>query len=79
MGVRESPVYAKVIRWGKAIPQYNIGYPSIIGQMEKCEQDVPGLFLCNNYRGGIAVGDCVMSGEKVAGRVLSLSQPPSPL
>jgi protoporphyrinogen oxidase len=34
------------------------------------ETDMPGLFFCSNFRGGIAVGDCVMNGEKTARRIL---------
>jgi hypothetical protein len=32
--------------------------------MERFEQNYRGTFLCSNYRGGIAVGDCVMNAEK---------------
>ena len=29
----------------------------------------PGLYFCNNFRGGIAVGDCVMNGKATAERI----------
>jgi len=70
MGIRGSPVYTKVTRWARAIPQYTLGYPGIVRAMERFEQNYQGAFLCSNYRGGIAVGDCVMSAEKTAKRVL---------
>ncbi len=74
MNVTGSPVFSKVIRWQNAIPQYNIGYRNIVEQMERCEQENPGLFFCSNFKGGIAVGDCVMNGKKVAERVRSIAQ-----
>jgi oxygen-dependent protoporphyrinogen oxidase len=69
MGVTGRPVFAHVATWDRAIPQYTLGYQSIVDAIEGIERDCPGLFLCGNYRGGIAVGDCVMSGERTAGRV----------
>jgi oxygen-dependent protoporphyrinogen oxidase len=68
MGVRGQPVFTRSIRWRRAIPQYNLGYQSLLTSLEELERDVPGLFLCSNYRGGIAVGDCVMSGKSTATR-----------
>lgn len=73
MGISGDPVFSKIIRWKKAIPQYNLGYGNIIEEIEKCEREVPGLFFCSNFRGGIAVGDCVMNGKKIAESVLSLN------
>jgi oxygen-dependent protoporphyrinogen oxidase len=69
MGVAGAPVYTKVFRWDRAIPQYNLGYLDFIGRIAALEERNPGLFLCANYRGGISVGDCVMSGEKTARRI----------
>lgn len=72
MNIRGGPVYSKVIRWPKAIPQYHLGHLDIVRAMEKCEDENPGLFFCSNFRGGIAVGDCVMSGKKIADRILKV-------
>jgi len=69
MGVSGPPLIASVVRWEHAIPQYNLGYQTLLDRMDGLEQSVPGLFLCANYRGGIAVGDCVMGGERTATRV----------
>ena len=69
MGVRGEPVFSRVARWAKAIPQYTLGYQSILDELTQCEEHFPGLFFCSNFRGGIAVGDCVMSAEKVSARV----------
>lgn len=69
MGVKGDPVISRVIRWEQAIPQYNLGYGEITDEITRTEEDNPGLFFCSNYRGGISVGDCVMSGEKIAGRI----------
>jgi len=71
MGVTGEPVYQKIIRWQHAIPQYNLGYLSFLERIDDLEREVPGLLFCSNFRGGIAVGDCVMNGEKTARRVMA--------
>lgn len=74
MSVTGNPVYSKIIRWQKAIPQYNLGYHKIVEEIERCEAENPGLFFCSNFIGGIAVGDCVMNGKKVAEKILRLKK-----
>jgi oxygen-dependent protoporphyrinogen oxidase len=69
MGVTGNPVFSRVARWERAIPQYSMGYQSVLDAIDGLERQFPGLYICSNYRGGIAVGDCVMSGERIAGRV----------
>jgi protoporphyrinogen/coproporphyrinogen III oxidase len=71
MQVTGSPVYTHINRWEKAIPQYNLGYAGIVTAIEECEKGNPGLYLCSNFRGGIAVGDCVMNAERTAEAVLA--------
>ena len=64
MGIDGMPTPVKIVRWNSAIPQYNVGYGVTIKAIERFEQNYRGAFLCSNYRGGIAVGDCVMNAEK---------------
>lgn len=52
-------VYTRVNRWEKAIPQYRLGHHDIISKIQKFEKKFSGLYLTGNYRGGIAVGDCI--------------------
>jgi oxygen-dependent protoporphyrinogen oxidase len=69
MGVSGRPVFSRVERWRRAIPQYNLGHLSMIQEIEQFEHRHPGLFLSGNFRGGIAVGDCIARSETVAGEV----------
>jgi oxygen-dependent protoporphyrinogen oxidase len=69
LGVQGEPVMERIIRWDRAIPQYNLGYLDLYRDLDALELRCPGLYLCSNYRGGIAVGDCVMNGEKTAQKV----------
>jgi oxygen-dependent protoporphyrinogen oxidase len=72
MNVTGAAAFTKIIRWQEAIPQYNLGYLEIVRMMEQCEAGHPGLFFCSNFKGGIAVGDCVMNGKKVAENVVEV-------
>ena len=59
LGIDGDPVFTFVKKWEKAIPQYNIGYESVIDVVQGFEKNNPGIFFCSNYYKGIAVGDCV--------------------
>ncbi|MDH4070505.1 MAG: protoporphyrinogen oxidase, partial [Ignavibacteria bacterium] len=70
MQLNGNPVFTSVTRWPRAIPQYHLGYHAITEAIDAFETCYPGLYICSNYRGGIAVGDCVMSAERTATRIL---------
>ncbi len=69
MGVSGEPSAERIIRWDHAIPQYTLGHLEHCRVMDEFEAACPGWFLCSNYRGGIAVGDCVINGEGTARKV----------
>ncbi len=69
LGARGDPVFSRIIRWARAIPQYNMGYHAVLDAINTFEEGHPGIFFCSNFRGGIAVGDCVMNGKKTAERI----------
>lgn len=74
--LRGAPVFRKIIRWPRAIPQYNTGYGKILAALESLEAAWPGLHLAGNYRGGIAAGQCIQNGLRLAEK-LAASQPAS--
>jgi len=61
--------FVRIARWARAIPQYTLGHASRIAQVEQAERNHPGLFFCANYRGGIALGDCIQSADRAAGQI----------
>lgn len=69
MGVVGPPVFHRVVRWPKAIPQYVIGHRDRVARIEAAAARHPGLFLAGNAYHGIAMGDCAEQGELVASRV----------
>lgn len=63
MKITGTAIYINYKIWQKAIPQYNIGYIEHENYFDKFEKENSGFFLSGNYRGGIAVGDCVKNSE----------------
>lgn len=76
LGVRGTPVFRRIVRWPRAIPQYNTGYGAVLARMEKIEQEWPGLHLAGNYRGGIAAGQCIQNGLRLAEQLVTPSSLP---
>jgi len=65
---------AKVIGmkiWPTAIPQYELGHLPIMKDLEEAESKLPGLWVCGNYRTGVAFPDCVTFGYEKAKEVKS--------
>jgi oxygen-dependent protoporphyrinogen oxidase len=63
------PTIAAVAKWQNAIPQYDLRHLSRMALVDQVEKDVPGLYFCSNFRGGIAVGDCIMNAERTSRRI----------
>lgn len=59
LGIREtfSSYHSKT--WMRAIPQYTVGYQSILKSIHALEQKYPGLHFVANYRHGVALANCL--------------------
>lgn len=75
MQVEGKPAFVKIRRWEKAIPQYRMGYHRVIDSIEQFQNRYPGLFICSNYKGGISVGDCVISANKLVSEISNFINP----
>lgn len=70
LGVTGQPLWTRIIRYRRAIPQYVIGHASRVERIEQATARVTGLSLVGNYLRGVAVGDCLERGLTV-GRTLA--------
>lgn len=69
MGLNATPSLVAVQKWEKAIPQYRVGYGETMDAISTFENDTPGFFVSGNFRGGIAVPDCVKQSRAIAERI----------
>jgi oxygen-dependent protoporphyrinogen oxidase len=66
MGLPAEPVVTRITRWADAIPQYNLGYRSILRRIEESLAELPGVFLAGAVYAGVGIPDCIRSGNKAA-------------
>ncbi|MBI5476763.1 MAG: protoporphyrinogen oxidase [Ignavibacteriales bacterium] len=69
MKIEGDPVYKKIIRWDRAIPQYNIGFGNVLEKIKRFEDNFRGTFIVSNFKGGIAVGDCFINANAAAKKI----------
>ncbi len=69
MKIDGGPEFVHITRWERAIPQYTLEYGHILQALETVERSYPGLYFVANYRGGIAVGDCLSSAFRAAEQI----------
>ncbi|MCK5427920.1 MAG: protoporphyrinogen oxidase [Anaerolineales bacterium] len=76
LGITAEPQLARVYRWEKAMPQFNIGHPARLERIDALVEKTPGLGLAGNGYQGIGIPDCIHSGELAADRVLEAMRAP---
>lgn len=70
LGVRADALVSRVFMWDKAMPQYNLGHPERLKQIDAALQHHPDLALAGNGYRGIGIPDCIHSGELAVDRIL---------
>jgi oxygen-dependent protoporphyrinogen oxidase len=69
LGVKREPVFVRVVRWPRAIPQYHLGHPDRVQRIEAAVARHPGLFVTGNALHGVAMNDVTEDAWRVAGLV----------
>ena len=69
IGVKARPVFTRVQRWPRAIPQYALGYQAFKDAIGAVESAAPGLFIGGNCRDGISLANCIGAGRRLADAV----------
>ncbi len=64
------PHFQHVRLWNQAIPQYNVGYDTVLNAIEQAENENTSLHFIGNYRGGVSVGACIRNATELAKRLV---------
>ena len=70
MGLSAEPVLARVYRWEKGNPQYDVGHLERVARLEALSAGWPGLFLTGSAYRGVGIPDCIAQGQETAGKVI---------
>ncbi len=75
LGIRTEPVWHRIIRWDRAIPQYHLGHLKRIEGIEHRVAEHPGLFVTGNAYHGVALNDCTEQAVVVADKIKAYLDP----
>lgn len=69
-GLKTSPQVVEIVRWPKAIPQYELGHSQKVERIRSLASKWPGLFLGGSGLNGVALNDCVDQAQLMAKHLL---------
>lgn len=73
MQITAEPIFHKIVRWDKAIPQYHLGHLERVAAIESRLATHPGLFLAGNAYHGVSLNDCTEQGEVLAAKMAAFA------
>lgn len=66
LGLTAQPALQRIHRWPLGMPQYTLGHPERLGQIEAQLVNHPGLYLAGAAYRGVGIPDCIAAGEQAA-------------
>jgi oxygen-dependent protoporphyrinogen oxidase len=75
LGISAEPLVSRVFIWENAMPQYNLGHPEKLAQIDAALENHSSLALAGNGYRGIGIPDCIHSGELAIERILATETP----
>ena len=79
LNINAEPLFHRIIRYPKAMPQYNMGHLDRIANIENKLTNHSGLFMAGAMFNGVGIPDCITSGETAVGALLKYLQTTSAL
>jgi len=70
MGLTADPVFARIFRWQRGRPQFDVGHLDRVAEMEHLAAQVGGLFLTGSAYRGSAIPDCIVQAVDTVDRIL---------
>jgi oxygen-dependent protoporphyrinogen oxidase len=77
IGIKADPVFMRVYRWEKGIPQYTLGHRERRARIEELAARHSGLSFVGNAFYGVGLNDCVKMAHRLAQTISECSQLPA--
>jgi len=74
LGVVAQPVFARVWRHPKSMPQYHLGHTARVERIETTLRRFPSIALAGSAYHGVGIADCVHTGEEAAEKIVTFLQ-----
>ena len=71
IGLRAEPLFTRIFRWPRGMPQYRVGHRRLIDRIETGIAELPGIEIAGGYLRGIGIGDCLREGAAAASRAVA--------
>lgn len=66
IGLVGTPKLTRLVRWPRAMPQYEVGHLGRVARIRKAVDDVAGLSLVSNALDGVGIAAVIAAGRRVA-------------
>ncbi len=64
------PLFSRVYRWPRGMPQYTMGHLARVELIENRSLQTPGLALAGGSYRGVGIPNCIESGERAVSKIL---------
>ncbi|MFD3872344.1 protoporphyrinogen oxidase [Streptomyces sp. NPDC058623] len=71
VGPMGEPLAARVTRWDRGLPQYDVGHRERVTRIREAVGKLPGLAVCGAAYEGVGVAACVATGRNAAKEILA--------
>ncbi|HSH03074.1 MAG TPA: protoporphyrinogen oxidase, partial [Anaerolineae bacterium] len=66
LGIEAEPLFHRVVRWERGMPQYNLGHVDILARIEARLATYDDLAVAGAAYRGVGIPDCIGSGDAAA-------------
>jgi oxygen-dependent protoporphyrinogen oxidase len=68
MGISGEPIFARLFRWTRQSPQYEVGHQQRVAAIDQHVANLPGVFITGSGFRAIGIPDCIADGRETATR-----------
>jgi oxygen-dependent protoporphyrinogen oxidase len=68
--IKEEPEFARVHRWPRSMPQYNLGHKELTNKVAQAAAELPRLLLVGSAFTGVGIPDCIRQGRDAARQLI---------